>query len=62
MSLPLRALATTAALALAPAAAAQQLTTYIQDFESTSPTDPGAIAADNWIVYGYVLDNMGQFA
>ena len=62
MSLSFRALATTATLALAPTAAAQQLTTYIQDFESTSPTDPGAIAADNWIVYGYVLDNMGQYA
>lgn len=44
-----------ALLTVAPATGRAQLLPYSQSFESMSPADLGALAADGWLVYGNVF-------
>jgi len=49
-----------ALIALIPAACLA-LTPYSQDFEGLDHTDPGALGADGWLVYGNVFDSLGGY-
>ena len=48
-------------ICLLPAVASAQLIGYEQTFETLGLTDPGALAADDWLVYGNVFDPGGGF-
>jgi hypothetical protein len=54
------AFATTVLIGLLPAAA-QALTPYSQDFEGLAQADPGALAADGWLVYGNIFAPDGTY-
>jgi len=54
-------LAATVLLALGATDASAQLSPYSQDFEGLSPTAPGSLGGDGWLVSGLVFDGGGAF-
>jgi len=53
-------LATVAAIAFMPASNAA-LVNYSQDFEGMTQSDPNALGADDWLVFGNVFDSGGVY-